>query len=108
MKLLDLNGSWTMTDLSSGRSLPARVPGTVAETLLEQHAMPDPYWRENEAVVQPEFDADYEFRREFDLEPGALAHDQVLLHCDGLDTIAELAVNGDAAGRADNIHRTWV
>ena len=107
MKLLDLNGSWTMTDLHSGRSLPAHVPGTVAETLLAQHTMPDPYWRENEAIVQPKFDADYEFSREFDIEPGALAHDQVLLHCDGLDTIAELAVNGAAVGRADNMHRTW-
>jgi hypothetical protein len=29
MKLLDLNGSWTMTDLGSGRSLAASVPGTV-------------------------------------------------------------------------------
>jgi beta-mannosidase len=32
----------------------------------------------------------------------------VLLHCDGLGTLAELAVNGAAAGRADNMHRTWV
>jgi beta-mannosidase len=107
MKFLDLNGSWTMTDLHSGRSLPARVPGTVAATLLDQHVMPDPYWRENEETVQPEFEADYEFSREFDIAPGALAHDQVLLHCDGLDTVAELAVNGAAAGRADNMHRTW-
>jgi hypothetical protein len=33
MKLLDLSGSWTMTDLDSGRSLAASVPGTVAATL---------------------------------------------------------------------------
>jgi beta-mannosidase len=108
MKLVDLNGFWTMTDLDSGRRFSARVPGTVAATLLEQQAMPDPYWRENEGAVQPLFAVDYEFSREFDIEPGALAHDQVLLHCDGLDTVAELAVNGAAAGRADNMHRTWV
>jgi beta-mannosidase len=108
MKLLDLNGSWTMTDLHSGRSVAARVPGTVAATLLEQKVMPDPYWRENEEIVQPVFEVDYEFSREFDIESGALTHDQVLLHCDGLDTLAELAVNGAAAGRADNMHRTWI
>jgi beta-mannosidase len=108
MKLLDLNGSWTMTDLDSGRTLPAHVPGTVAATLIEQKVMPDPYWRENEGVVQSAFGVDYAFSREFDLEPGALDHDEVLLHCDGLDTLAELAVNGAAAGRADNMHRTWV
>jgi beta-mannosidase len=108
MKLVDLNGSWTMTDLHSGQRLPARVPGTVAATLLGQQAMPDPYWGENEEVVQPVFGVDYEFSREFDIEPGALAHQQVLLHCDGLDTLAELVVNGAPAGRADNMHRTWV
>jgi beta-mannosidase len=108
LKLLDLNGSWTMTDLGSGRSLAASVPGTVAATLLEHRAMPDPYWRENESAVQPVFEADYEFSREFDLQPEVLAHDQVLLHCDGLDTLAELAVNGAAAGHADNMHRTWI
>jgi beta-mannosidase len=107
MKLLDLSGSWTMTDLDRGRSLAAGVPGTVAATLLEHQVIPDPYWRENEGIVQPVFEVDYEFSREFDLEPEALAHDQVLLHCDGLDTMAELAVNGAAAGRADNMHRTW-
>lgn len=98
MKLLDLNGSWAMTDLDSGRSLAARVPGTVAAILLEHRVIPDPYWRENESVVQPAFKVDYEFSREFELGPEALAHDQVLLHCDGLDTLAELAVNGAAAG----------
>ena len=108
MKLLDLNGSWVMTDLDSGRGLAASVPGTVAATLLEHQVIPDPYWRENEGIVQPVFEVDYGFSREFDLEPEALAHDQVLLHCDGLDTLAELAVNGAAAGRADSMHRTWV
>jgi beta-mannosidase len=107
VKLLNLNGPWTMTDLGSGRSLPARVPGTVAATLLEHQAMPDPYWRENEGAVQPVFQSDYDFRREFDLDPEALAHDQLLLHCDGLDTLAEVTVNGVTAGRADNMHRTW-
>jgi hypothetical protein len=34
MKLLDLNGSWVMTDLDSGRNLAASVLGTVAATLL--------------------------------------------------------------------------
>ena len=108
MKLLDLTGSWIMTDLDSGRSLAASVPGTVTATLLEHQVIPDPYWRENESIVQPAFKVDYEFSREFDLEPGTLAHDQVLLHCDGLDTLAELAINGAVAGRADNMHRTWV
>jgi beta-mannosidase len=108
MKLLDLNGSWVMTNLNSGRGLAASVPGTVAATLLEHQVIPDPYWRENESLVQPVFEVDYEFSREFDLEAETLAHDQVLLHCDGLDTLAELAVNGAVAGRADNMHRTWV
>jgi glycosyl hydrolase family 2 len=57
MKLLDLNGSWAMTDLGSERSLTASVPGTVAATLVEHQVMPDPYWRENESIVQPVFEA---------------------------------------------------
>src|SRR5277367_2316958 len=101
-------GPGFMTNHDSGRSLAASVPGTVAATLIEHQVTPDPYWRENESLVQSVFEVDYEFSREFHLEPEALAHDQVLLHCDGLDTLAELAVNGAVAGFADNMHRTWV
>ena len=29
------------------------------------------------------------------------------LRCEGLDTIADIELNGQAVGHAENMHRTW-
>ena len=43
----------------------------------------------------------------FTVEPSVRASEQILLHCDGLDTICELYLNDVLLGYADNQHRTW-
>ena len=36
-----------------------------------------------------------------------MAADALLLNCEGLDTIADICVNGCGIGSVDNMHRTW-
>lgn len=107
MKQIDLNGTWTLKT-EDGREYPCAVPGSVAACLLEHGVLDDPYVMDNEKKVLPEFEKDYTFCRSFAVEESDLAHDRVLLRCDGLDTIAEVSINAQKALCADNMHRTWV
>lgn len=107
MKQIDLNGLWSMV-CADGRSYDCSIPGSVAACLLEHGAIPDPYVSDNEAKVLPVFEEDYTFRRKFTAAQTDLAHDRVLLHCEGLDTIAAVMLNGQRLGTANNMHRSWV
>ena len=107
MQLLDLNGLWQLSALGEAQQLPATVPGTVAGALLAQGKIPDPYWRDNEVRVLPVFDKDYRFVRTFQVPEALLSHDRVLLRCDGLDTLAEITLNGAPVAKTDNMHVCW-
>lgn len=102
-----LNGRWILEPAEGGEALPCTIPGSIASALLDHGKMPDPYWRGNEEAVRPVFEKDYRFRRKFTVAPDAIAHRHVELCCDGLDTLAELTLNGVPIGTADNMHRTW-
>ena len=41
------------------------------------------------------------------VKPELLAHERIVLRCEGLDTIATLKLNGVMLGHADNMFRTW-
>jgi len=100
-----LNGQWNLE--YKDEKLPASVPGSLYHDLLVAEKMPDPFWRDNEDVVRPITDAGASYERNFTLPKEMLAADQLLLRCDGLDTIADVYVNGQHIGYADNQHRIW-
>lgn len=107
MKKLDLCGSWQMRSGPGTQWLSCPVPGSAVGTLLSNGLMDDPYWRDNEFKIQNIFDEDYIFARSFTADADMLACRYVELCCEGLDTIAELTLNGVRIGVADNMHRTW-
>ena len=69
--------------------------------------MEDPFWRDNELQATRIMDEDFEYRRGFTADAELLGCRRVLLECKGLDTIAELRINGNLIGRAKNMHCTW-
>ena len=107
MKLISLNGAWRMRAADEQVWHEAQVPGTVYTDLLRDGVMADPFWRENEREAFALMEKDYEYVRSFRAEEEDLAADSVLLHCEGLDTLAHVFLNGKKIGDADNMHRTW-
>lgn len=107
MKEQSLNGLWTLTTLSDGTEVPAQVPGTVYEALLENGKLEDPFYRDNEIAACEKMEEDYLYSLTFGAAPEILACPQVLLRFDGLDTVADIRLNGEALGSACNMHRTW-
>ena len=103
----NLNTDWTLRRADSQESFPASVPTSVYTVLAANKKIPEPYWKGNEDLVRDEIDHDFIYTREFNADPGLLDQDQVLLRFDGIDTIADIYLNGTLLGQTFNMHRTW-
>ena len=104
---LSLDGPWQVAPGGSAEWLPATVPGCIHTDLLRAGKIPDPFYRDNEQAVQWVGETNWLYRRTFRVPGEALKRDHVLLRCEGLDTLADIKINGQQIGRADNMFRTW-
>jgi beta-mannosidase len=102
-----LSGQWTFHQTGSDEWLPASVPGGVHTDLLTLGRIPDPFVADNEKKVQWIAYTDWEYRRSFDVSPDVLKEFRQFLVCDGLDTLADISLNGKLLGNANNLYRQW-
>lgn len=101
-----LNGVWTLTDKDTGVCVKAaRVPGTVLSTWLDAGLLPDPYDQCQEYPAREQMGDSYEYARTFDVN--RLKAEDITLVCEGLDTLADIYINGELAGRTQDFHRTY-
>jgi len=85
----------------------ATVPGTVHTDLFAHKVIADPYVGAPEAGLQWIGLADWEYRTSFDASRAVLGRARSDLVFNGLDTYAEVWLNGEQIVKADNAHRTW-
>ncbi len=107
MKTLTLNGAWQLFRAGEAEGIPAVVPGCVHTDLLAAGLIEDPFYRDNELKVLWIGETDWVYRRTFSVPADLLAHQRVLLRCEGLDTLATVLLNGREIGRTENMFRTW-
>ena len=107
MKTLTLSGAWQFRQAGTEDWLPATVPGGVHTDLLALGKIPDPFVADNELKVMWVAETDWEYRRAFTVDKGLLAEPNLSLVCDGLDTLADVYLNGEYLGHADNMFRQW-
>ena len=105
MKTILLNENWTMT--FGGEALPCSVPCSVYETLTAAGRIPDPYWGENEWISTPISDQDATFETHFNIPEDMRKAERLYLRLEGVDTLAEIWLNGVLLGKTDNMHRIW-
>ena len=105
-KLIQLSaGAWRVHECGSDVWHDAHVPGSVYADLMADGTMPDPYYRENEFAFFDLMKKDWEYVCTFCLED--VLPSCVELVCEGLDTLADVILNGVSVGHADNMHITW-
>ncbi len=99
---MDLAGSWRLSDEAGEFDVPFALPGDGVSALHAAGAIPDPYWGQNEYGLRWIADRNWTASRSFD-------HDgtEAELVLDGLDTVAEVRLNGMCVLRAANAHRRW-
>ncbi len=87
--------------------LKATVPGSAQTDLLALKKLPDPYLADNEAKVQWVGLSDWQYRTEITVTAETLKRDHIEMVFDGLDTFAEVSVNGTKILTTDNMFRSW-
>ena len=103
---ISLNGTWEM-ETASGERMNGQIPGCSYLFLLDNHKIDDPYWGTNEAEAKKVAEQDFIFRRTFTLDSAgrdALHADLVL---SGVDTLADISLNGQFLLSTNNAFRTW-
>ncbi|HSD13046.1 MAG TPA: glycoside hydrolase family 2 protein [Flavobacterium sp.] len=86
---------------------PATVPGTVHTDLLNNKLIPNPFFGANEKQLQWIENEDWEYETSFTVSAKELGNKNIDLQFDGLDTYAEVFLNGTMVLKADNMFRTW-
>ena len=99
--------SWRMHKCGTDSWHEAHVPGSVYADLMADGTMPDPFYRDNEFVFFELMKSDWEYVCTFPVTADTLARSHIALVCEGLDTLADVSLNGEVVGEADNMHITW-
>ena len=98
---------WMLQIRGEEERIPAQVPGSVYHDLLCSKRMEDPFWRDNEDKALKLLENDFIYETHFVPDKGLFDTDEIRLCFAGLDTIADVYLNGILLGRADNMHRVW-
>jgi len=104
---IPLNHNWTFREVGKPTWYPAMVPGCVHTDLLANKLIDDPFWRDNEKRLQWIGKTDWEYTTTFDITPNILARENIQIVFEGLDTYANVSVNGTSLLNTDNMFRTW-
>ena len=86
----------------------ARVPGTVHTDLYGNKKIPNPYYGDNEAKCQWIEQRDWEYKSNIVVTSDMRSKTHIELTFEGLDTYADIYLNGKSILTADNMFRTWV
>ncbi len=104
----EIKTNWSFNQVGEDSWLPAEVPGTVHTDLMANGKIEDPYYRLNEHDLQWIDKKDWEYKTTFSVDETFLNRDRVTLDFKGLDTYADVFVNGEKLLSADNMFREWV
>lgn len=101
------DGIWRLSALGEEDWVPTTVPGEVHVALMAAGRIPDPFIADNERQVMWVAETDWEFAGTVEVSGALLAEDRVELQFDGLDTLADVYLNGECLGKTDNAFRSY-
>ncbi|MDY3919238.1 MAG: glycoside hydrolase family 2 protein [Candidatus Limivivens sp.] len=86
---------------------PMTIPGSAMDTFFREGILPDPYDGLNESKWTDFFRHDFDIQGVFEVTPEELACGNLILTFYGIDTVADLFLNGVRLGHTENMHRIW-
>ena len=104
---IELNKKWQFKNQKENKWYIATVPGTVHTDLLANKLIPDPFYRDNESKLQWIDKTDWEYKTVFNVDAKTFPKKNIELIFDGLDTYADVYLNGHLILQADNMFRGW-
>jgi len=103
----EIKNGWMFRQVDSNKWYPAKVPGCVHTDLLDNALIKDPFYRTNEKDLQWIDKVDWEYETTINLEDSFLKYENIEIVCEGLDTYADVFLNGKKIISADNMFRQW-
>lgn len=100
---ISLNSGWQFSQTGKDTWYDAEVPGSVQRDLIRHNVLPDPFYGTNEKLVQWVEDQDWDFKKTFTVTAAQLAHDDAIIFFEGLDTQADVFLNGSRILRSENM-----
>ncbi len=104
---INLNKNWQFRRADEKKWLPAAVPGCVHTDLLAAGKIPDPFYRTSERDLQWIDKQDWIYQTTFDIDEQIFEKQNIRLIFSGLDTYADVFLNGKPLFQADNMFRSW-
>jgi beta-mannosidase len=104
---MDLCGEWDFRQSGSEHWIRASVPGCVHTDLMSAGLIDDPFYGRNEKSIQWIGEKDWEYRKTFTISEDDLLVSNMWVVLEGVDTYADISVNGLPVGTTDNMFRTW-
>ena len=109
-----LNAGWEFRAVNPDASHPgidqwhtATVPGVVQTDLLKSGLIPDPFYGANEKQLQWIGTTDWEYRQTLTADATLLSQQHIELVFEGLDTFADVTLNGQPVLSGNNQFREW-
>ena len=107
MKTISLNGIFNMST-NNGIKCEAKIPGSDFGALINNKIIENPLNTSSQAkfdeIVVPIQNSNAVFEREFEIEESALNFDNVVLHCEQIDTLCKCYVNDQLAFESNNCY----
>lgn len=98
-----LNQGWMFSQSGTDKWMTATVPGTVHQDLLAHQLLPNPFFGTNEQKIQWVENEDWEYKTTFTVTEEQLSRGAASLVFEGLDTYANVYLNGALLLKADNM-----
>ena len=107
-KKLSLDGIWQMSETSGEyRNISARLPGDNYSALIAAGICPDPYWSDNEKIIQHFRFKNWSFERKFVLPDDFMKSSFIILELAMVDTFCNISVNGHPVCFCDNCYAKY-
>lgn len=103
----NIHKNWEFRQERGHNWYPATVPGVVHTDLMANNIIGDPFFRLNERGVQWVDKENWIYKTTFDVGKELFAKDNIILLFEGLDTYADVTLNGVQIIQADNMFRAW-
>ncbi len=100
---ISLNGQWQVKQKNGKIAITANVPGVVHHDLIRLKLVDDPFFRTNELDQRWVGESTWQYRRGFKLSSEEMGRKAIVLNCEGLDTLADVYLNGKKIGSSDNM-----
>ena len=104
---ISLNSDWQFSKAGTNEWYPAVVPGTIHTDLFRNKLIPDPFFSDNEKKLQWIDTCDWIYKTTFTYRQYRSLH-TMELQFKGLDTYADIFVNGKLVTRTDNMFREFL